>query len=119
MSKKQDAERQYRINYEIIVDCYGEAEENMGWYYYFEDNLEFPIEAIIKLHKQDGKAEGVPIRIISIASKEEAEPRLGYVLPGSDYIHTIGIEDIVKVITNETNLQALNDWRYWKGMELW
>lgn len=119
MPRKQDAERQHRIDYEIIVDCYDEVEENMGWYYYFEENLEFPIEAIIKLRKQDNKVEVVPIRIISIASKEEEEPRLGYVLQGSDYIHSIRIEDIVKVVTNENNLQVLNDWRYWKGMELW
>ncbi|MDA8423455.1 MAG: hypothetical protein M0Z89_09005 [Nitrospiraceae bacterium] len=42
---KQDKSREERIDEEIIVDCYGEGERAMGWYYYLEDRLEFPFTA--------------------------------------------------------------------------
>ena len=42
---KIDKAREDRIDEEIIVDCYGEAERAMGWYYYLEDRLEFPFTA--------------------------------------------------------------------------
>ncbi|MDX2255539.1 MAG: calcium-binding protein, partial [Pseudanabaenaceae cyanobacterium bins.39] len=32
--KETDPIREHRIDYEIIVDAYDEAERAMGWYYY-------------------------------------------------------------------------------------
>jgi len=43
--KTSDPERDNRIGMEIIVDCYSEDEEAMGWYYYLQDNLDFPFKA--------------------------------------------------------------------------
>ena len=43
---KTDAEREKRIEMEIVVDAYGEEERAMGWYYYLEDVLRFPFTAI-------------------------------------------------------------------------
>ena len=37
-----DKTREHRIKMEIIVDCYDEAEQAMGWYYYLDDKLNFP-----------------------------------------------------------------------------
>ncbi len=34
---KIDKSREARIDDEIIVDCYGDAERAMGWYCYLED----------------------------------------------------------------------------------
>lgn len=45
---KTDTSRETRIEDEIIVDCYGEAERAMRWYYYLEDRLEFPFTSLEK-----------------------------------------------------------------------
>jgi hypothetical protein len=37
---KQGDDRDKRIAIEIVVDCYDEAEQMMGWYYYLEQTLE-------------------------------------------------------------------------------
>jgi hypothetical protein len=42
---KIDKAREERIDEEIIVDCYGEAERAMGWYCYLEDRMELPFSA--------------------------------------------------------------------------
>lgn len=45
VKRKIDKAREKRIDEEIIVDCYGEAERAMGWYCYLEERLEFPFTA--------------------------------------------------------------------------
>ena len=46
MTTAQDAERDERIMMEIVVDCYDEDEQMIGWYYYLEDTLLFPFTAV-------------------------------------------------------------------------
>lgn len=43
------------IVYEIIVDCYSEDEENLGWAIFMEDNIEYPFEADYKIKCSNGK----------------------------------------------------------------
>ena len=48
MAKKKPTtapEREDRITDEIIVDCHDEEERAMGWYYYLDEQLEFPFTA--------------------------------------------------------------------------
>ena len=42
---KRDPVREERIHEEIIVDAYGPEEQAMGWYYYLEDKIHFPLQA--------------------------------------------------------------------------
>ena len=41
----KDEERDERIRMEIIVDAHDSEEQAMGWYYYLEENLQFPFLA--------------------------------------------------------------------------
>ena len=43
----EDEEREERISMEIIVDAYDSEEQAMGWYYYLEGTLHFPLIAAI------------------------------------------------------------------------
>ena len=43
---KSDPEREQRIMMEIVVDAYDEQERAMGWYYYLQDQLQFPFTAV-------------------------------------------------------------------------
>jgi calcium binding protein len=42
---KKDPIREDRIHNEAIVDAYGAEERAMGWYYYLENQLQFPFQA--------------------------------------------------------------------------
>jgi hypothetical protein len=37
--------REERIHNEIIVDAYGPEEQALGWYYYLENQIRFPLSA--------------------------------------------------------------------------
>jgi calcium binding protein len=42
---KKDPIREERIQNQVMVDTYGPEESAMGWYYYLENQLQFPFEA--------------------------------------------------------------------------
>ena len=42
---KRDPVREERIHNEVVVDAYGREEQAMGWYYYLEDKIPFPLQA--------------------------------------------------------------------------
>ena len=42
---RKDPIREDRIHNEAIVDAYGAEERAMGWYYYLENQLQFPFQA--------------------------------------------------------------------------
>jgi len=42
---KHNAEREHRIEMEVVVDAYSEDERAVSWYYYLEEQLSFPFEA--------------------------------------------------------------------------
>jgi len=62
---------------EIIVDAYGPEEQAMGWYYYLEDQLDFPFTAICT-----GKRAISPLQvedevdIIGMAPEEECNKEM-------------------------------------------
>lgn len=43
---RRNEEREHRISMKIVVDAQGPDEQAMGWYYYLEDQLQFPFTAI-------------------------------------------------------------------------
>ena len=45
---KLNAEREHRIEMEVVVDAYTEEECAMSWYYYLEEQLSFPFEANVR-----------------------------------------------------------------------
>ncbi|MBL7817499.1 MAG: hypothetical protein JNL70_21010 [Saprospiraceae bacterium] len=120
MAKDHNKEREHRIHYEIIVDAYDEYEEAMGWYYYFADNLEFPMEAKAQLRLRGGKTEEKTVKIVEVDPKSEDSLtlRLGITEGKSDRVQYISPEDIVSINTTEENLEILNDWLYWNGHPL-
>ena len=111
-------QRKNRIHNEIIVDAYDDGEVNMSWFYYFNDYLTFPISAVAKLKRRNGKYENAEIQIVEIASDTEQELMFGFVLTMKGYVFPISLKDIVRVETSEENLEMLNDWLYWKGLKL-
>ncbi len=120
MAKEQDDACEHRINYEIIVDAYDDHEVAMGWYIHMNDNLEFPMQAKVKLRLRGVKTEEKAVQIVEIDPKSETSLtlRLGMTKGKSDRVQYISPEDIVCIQTTEGNLEILNDWLYWSGHPL-
>jgi Calcium binding len=119
MKHLTDPIREHRITDEVIVDCRDEYEQNMGWYYYFEEGLPFPVSATAELRERNGTKTLCAVEIVSITSREDRPLSLGVCEKGSNRSISISPEDIRSVaVENEEQLDVFNDWCYYHGFPL-
>jgi hypothetical protein len=116
---KRDEKRERRISMEIVVDAHDSNERAMGWYYYLEDQLQFPFtvnciaqRVISPLRVKD------EVEVIGMPGDEECSHEMfvtirwdrkeGLAVPLSQ-LKPFGD-------SNEQTRQAVEDWHYWVRM---
>lgn len=112
-----DEEMRHRIDYEIIVDAYDDNEQSMGWYYFFEETLEFPFTALVHLRKRDGTAEAKRVKITGLASKEEGFMSEDFNLDTEqgEYTRPVAYSTLSEFKASEETLEAFQIWDfYWR-----
>lgn len=111
---KIDKSREERIHDEIIVDCYGEAERAMGWYYYLEDRLEFPFAAkcIAKRDISPLKI-GEEVEVVGMAPEDECEREMFVTIRWEKRKFSVPLSQLEGLKTSKEIKQAVEDWRYW------
>jgi hypothetical protein len=116
MSKaKKNAERERRIEMEIVVDAYGPEEQAMGWYYYLEGKLQFPFtatcvaeRAVSPLHKGD------EVEILGMAPEEECRREMFVMTRWERRGLAIPLSQVKPISeTDEDTKEAMADWHYW------
>ncbi|WP_204104403.1 MULTISPECIES: calcium-binding protein [Spirulina sp. CCY15215] len=74
---------------EIVVDAYDEVERAMGWYYYLDDNLQFPFTAYWRNKK---------VEVIGMASEGECEADMRVeicaLVGGEEEVISIQLQDV-------------------------
>jgi hypothetical protein len=100
----EEKERQYRIDYEILVDCYDSYEQASAWYCYAEDHFNSPFTS---------SYDGVEVQVTSLASEEQCEEELMVnILVEGDEIPVL-MNAIEPIDADEETTQLLADWKYW------
>jgi hypothetical protein len=114
---KTDKSREERIDDEIIVDCYGEAERAMGWYYYLEDRLEFPFAAnCIAARSISPLKTGEVVEIVGMAPEEECEREMFVTIRWEKRKFCVPLSQLDGVKASKETKEAVEDWRYWVMM---
>ena len=110
-----EKEIKYKIDYEIIVDCYDEYEVSMGWYYFMEETIEFPFRATAKLKKLNGSIEQKEIEIIGLASDEEGFIKNDFDLEieAGEHVGTIAYSKLSSVKASPETMEAFTIWNHW------
>jgi hypothetical protein len=106
------------ITNEIIVDAYDDEKVNTAWYYFFIENLEFPINAVARLKRRSGEWEEEEIQLIEVASEPDKDLTFGFVITMKGYVFSISLTQLVSVETSEENLEKLNHWMAWQDLPL-
>ncbi|MEM0993817.1 MAG: calcium-binding protein [Bacteroidota bacterium] len=110
---KKDPSRENRIHSEIVVEAYDEGEVNTSWYYYFNEYMKFPFQAVVHLQKRNGTKEQVKVEVLNVQSEAEAPILFGIAEKGYDRLQMIVPNVIVSVIDAEESKEMLNDWLYY------
>lgn len=115
---KRDPEREQRITMEIVVDAYDAQERAMGWYYYLQDQLQFPFtatcitkRAISPLHVKD------EVEAIGVPDEEECEHEMFVIIRWEKEGLAVPLSQLKPITaTDEQSRQAVDDWHYWVKM---
>ena len=114
-TKKRDEEREQRISMEIVVDAHDEDERAMGWYYYLEDQLQFPFtatciakRAISPLRVKD------EVEVIGMPSEDECGREMFVTIRWEKEGLAVPLSQLKPIADiDEQTKQAVGDWHYW------
>lgn len=111
-----DEAREHRIHMEIIVDCYGEDERAMGWYYYLEGKLAFPFLArCIARRAISPLKDADEVDVLGMAPEEECEREVFVVMPWEREGLAVPLSqlEVIHAEDDGETQEAVEDWLYW------
>jgi hypothetical protein len=114
----KNAERENRIEMEIIVDANGPEEQAMGWYYYLQDILSFPFTAkCITERATSPLRKGDEVEVLNMAPEEECQHEMfvgiRWEQKRSLAVPLSQLRPIAEA--DEETREAVEDWHYWLG----
>ena len=115
---KPNAEREKRIDLDIVVDCYDEDERAMGWYYYLQEQLQMPFtatcitkRAISPLRVKD------EVEVIDMPSEDECAREMFVTIRWDKEELAVPLAQLKPIThTDEQTKQVVADWHYWVEM---
>lgn len=110
----KDSERDKRITYEIIVDCYDEHEQMMGWYYYLENHLYCPFTAKCVVDRSMSPLKlNEAVKVIGLADEDDCESEIFVMIEFMKRDLAVPLMQLQPVNAEITTLEAVEDWQYW------
>ncbi len=113
-SDKEDEEQERRIAMEIVVDAYGEEERALSWYYYLEENLQFPFRAKCVIERPISPLRvGEDVEAVGMPPEEECEHEMFVKVRWSGRELAVSLSQLQGIEVDKETEQAMEDWRYW------
>ena len=101
---------------EIIVDCYDESEQAMGWYYYLEEHLHFPFSAECSTKRSISPLQvHDKVKVVGMAPEEECSHEIFVLIKWERSSLGVPLVQLKPVAADEQTTQAVEDWHYWKA----
>ncbi len=112
---ERDEEREERISMEIVVDAYGPEEQAMGWYYYLEDQLQFPFRARCIAERASSPLQiSDEVEVVDMAPADECEHEMFVTIPWKQRTLAVPLSQLEAAPhVDEQTRQAIEDWHYW------
>lgn len=111
---ERDAVIEERISMEILVDAYGAEEQAMGWYYYLQDNMQFPFTAVcISKRRSSPVQEGATVEVVGMAPEDECSREMFVDIAWEDDVLAIPLIQLESPDADDETQQAIADWHYW------
>ena len=112
--KETDADREHRIEMEIIVDAYGADEQAIGWYYYLERQITFPFVArCIEISRGSLLQLGETATVTSLSPEEDCERDMRVQIDWQGRTVGIPLSQVEPVEGDAQTQEAIGDWHYW------
>jgi hypothetical protein len=111
---KKDAEREDRIIMEVVVDAYDAGEQAMGWYYYLQETMQFPVAAVcVSKRRSSPLKEGATVEVVGMAPFDECEKEMFVEIAWEGDTLAVPLSQLQATETDEDTHRAIADWHYW------
>ena len=111
---KRDPVREERIHEEIIVDAYGPEEQAMGWYYYLEDKIHFPLPAkCIASRATSPLRKGESVEVRSMAPEDTCSGDMLVQIRWQGRTMAVPLSQLTAIDPDESTHEAIKDWLCW------
>ena len=113
--RSKDAERDERIENEIIVDCYGELEQMIGWHCYLDDILQFPFKATCISQRTISPLQvGEAVKVVGMADQNDCFHEMFVQVEWKKRKLSVPLAQLQPSDkSNEERNEAIADWKYW------
>lgn len=106
------------IHDHIIVDCYDEYEQKLGWYHYLMEELDFPFTAYLRVESIDQKPNvihSVRIEVIGFDGESTIDRCYDFIVRAKyqEYIMKFFLLDISDVRGSDKVKASIDLWKYW------
>jgi Calcium binding len=111
---RKDPTREDRIHNEVIVDAYGAEERAMGWYYYLDNQLQFPFQArciAAKIVSPLSKSETV--EVLRMAPEESCSSDMLVLIRWQGRKLAVPLSQLATIDVDQSTADAVGDWHYW------
>lgn len=116
MTGDKDEKRDERIRMEVIVDAYTPEEQALGWYYYLERKMHFPVRArCLQKRTVSPLKEGEEVRVEGMADEEDCMSEMFVRIEWMDRECGVPLIQLELIDVDSDTQEAVADWHYWNG----
>jgi hypothetical protein len=113
-SPKRSPTREARIINEIVVDAYTESERAMGWYYYLDNQLQFPFPArCVSQRAISPLRRGELVTVVGMAPEDECMHEMFVRVRWGHSALAVPLSQLVARHGDTETSRAVEDWHYW------
>jgi hypothetical protein len=111
---RRDSKREDRIRNEVIVDTHNAEEQVVGWYYYLEGKLRFPLRAKCVSSKIVSPLRKGEVGEVSRMARENARSAdMLAIIRWQVRNVAVPWSQLVPLDAEESTIEAIGDWHYW------
>lgn len=112
---KRDLDRERRITMEIVVDAYDTHERAMSWYYYLQDQIQFPFTATCTAKRATSPLRVKDeVEVTGMPGENECEREMFVAIRWEKNGLAVPLAQLRPInITDKQTKQAVEDWHYW------
>ncbi len=115
MAQHKDEAREQRITDEIVVDAYDANERALGWYYYLEEQLQFPFRARCnRTNPISPLRRGEEVEVLKMPGEDACEHEMFVVIEWENRRFGVPLSQLEPLDVDAETLQGIEDWQYWK-----
>jgi hypothetical protein len=111
---REQPDREERILNEIVVDAYGRSERALAWYYYLQDNLQFPLMAQCRQKRSISPLKvGETMQVVGMADEDDCMSEVFVFVKYARSKLGVPLSQLECQTNDEPARQAISDWHYW------